>query len=94
MANISLPLTYALLFAAFTGLVGAGAIATQDIPACEDLLDIVTGCGSTVSAIFAAIAIGTIPGAPSVVNAFFGIIGVSIRVSVLMKLAKLIPGVG
>ena len=63
----------------------------QEIPECSGW-DILTGCGATASYLFQVAALGTVPGAPALVNVPFTILGLASRATVMWSLLELFRG--
>ena len=85
-------LTYASLWAFWIALVTVGTYTLGTVPACNDALDVLTGCDSTFSAILSIGVLGTIPNAPSAVNTFLAILGLATRGTAIWGIVELFRG--
>ncbi len=95
MAHNPLPaLTYVIVWGLFVAVIYDGDYdALDDIPECEDVFDLFTGCNDTASYVLTVGVLGTIPGAPDLVNVFFAVIGLISRISIVWSLVELARGV-
>ncbi len=93
MAHNPVPaITYILLWTTYLALVLSDESTLPSVPACDDLSDIITGCGNTISSILGIVLLGTIPGAPLPVNAVFAVAGVISRISIIWSILTLVRG--
>lgn len=95
MANLVISpvqaLTFAGLWGWFVAAITHGTATLADLPDCTGW-NILTGCDSTISAVFSILALGTIPGAPAEVNAIFAVLGLSCRATGIWAVMQLIRG--
>jgi hypothetical protein len=84
-------LSFAALWGWFVAALTHGTHATAVLPDCSGW-NVVTGCDSTISAIFTILALGTIPSAPPEVNALFAILGLTCRGAGIWAVMQLIRG--
>lgn len=88
-------ITYVALWGAYTSIVLTGTAAVSDVgvlPECADLSDVLSGCNSTVSKILALGVLGTVPGAPNLVNVFFAVLGLAARASIIWSIIEVLRG--
>jgi hypothetical protein len=85
MANPVPPLTYAMLFAAFTAFIQGGAAILVTLADCTTGQDVIDGgCIDVVDQLFEIVLFGTIPGAPLSVNILFGTYGIAARLTIIV----------
>lgn len=87
MADPVPAITYAVIFATFTAVIFSGTASAIVLAECDDFDDLLEGdCADLVSELFDVVAIGTIPGAPLEINVFYGAIGLSCRLVLVVWL--------
>lgn len=84
-------LGFALLWAFWVSAMTEATNQPTEIPSCSGW-NVLTGCDSTVSKFLAVMVLGTIPGAPALVNALFAVIGVISRAVGIWAVMELIRG--
>lgn len=88
-------ITYVALWGAYTSIVLTGTAAVSDVavlPECSGLTDVLSGCDSTLSKILALGVLGTVPGAPDLVNVFFAVLGLTARASIVWSVIEVLRG--
>lgn len=88
-------ITYVTLWGVYVSIVMTGTAAVSDVavlPECSGFVDIVSGCDGTLSKIISLGVLGTVPGAPGIVNVFFAVLGLTARASILWSGIELIRG--
>lgn len=90
--NPSGSLTFVLVWGFYMSIVLGAQASVPSVPECEDPIDFLTGCSSTISAILSIGVLGTIPGAPDMVNAFFALIGLVARANIIWAILQLFRG--
>lgn len=85
-------ITFATLFALFVSVISGSAATVQELPECSSAWNFVTGCDNAFSKFLAIGVIGTIPGAPTLVNALFGVVGLACRTTILWAIIEWFRG--
>lgn len=89
MADPVPALTYAATFAAFTAVLMGGTASLATYTGCTEAGDLLDGdCSTTLHDVLQIVLVGTIPGAPTEVNLFFGLIGLACRATVIVWLIE------
>src|SRR5687768_3807528 len=89
-------LVTASLLTAWIGLMAGADLVVETVPSCDSPLDVLTGCGSTFSAVLAIVALGAIPGIPPewvVVDVGMLIVGLGRRAVIVWGLVELFRGI-
>ncbi len=84
-------LFFSLTWAFWVAAWGEAEQDVEEVPECSGW-DLFLGCDETVDRIFEIVGVGTVPGAPVLVNIPFGILGVLSRLTVLWSLLELFRG--
>ena len=70
---------------------GQANAAINGLTPCSGALDIFTGCGTTIASLVANFIVGTIHGAPAIVNLLLGVLVNGAFVIALLKLGRGVP---
>lgn len=95
MGNLERLLTFAVL-SRIVFAITAGAEATfSEVEPCDDFVDVLTGCGDTVTSVMTSLVLGTIPGPDwpwlAMTNAALVIYITGRTIFAVLKLARGVP---